>query len=285
VNALDYVLLGILAIFLISGYRRGFLWQALSIATIAVAFFVAARYHGHVAAMSFLEKVRSSSPTAASVGAFIGIFFLITFVAGFILTRIMKRIEEATDPELRQFNRFLGALLGGAKGALLLGGLAVAILQWGLPEGTVFDKDLKAKGEGLVASSYLVPKLAKSCIILLDYIPREKVVEVVEEGQEILHLKGKEEGQPAAAPPGSGASSAGGGLKPMSLDETTTKTAASGSARADAALEELARQARGADKPGRPLDLGVLGRNLMEQGSEGQPVPSSGKTDEVGSPK
>ena len=168
-NALDYILLAILLLFVIFGYRRGFVWQALSIAGVIGAIFVAARYHASVAEMGILESIRSRSENAALVTAFVGIFILLTLITGFIVGKIGSRIQ---DKGLKSFDKTFGAVLGLAKGVLLLGGVAIAIQQFGLPEeNALVSEDARQRSEGFVADSLLVPKLAEGCLVVIEMIP------------------------------------------------------------------------------------------------------------------
>ena len=186
-NVLDYVLLGILLLFLFFGYRKGFIRQALSIAGVITAFYLGARYHAPLAGTSIFSSIRERSETAALVISFVGIFLVTAFVTGLLAAAIGRKMK---DNAMCGYDRTLGGFLGVAKGVFLLGGIAIALQQFGLPEGTaigeVIPADAQEKTEGLIAESVLVPHLAKGCLELIALIPQEDLEEITRAYKERL---------------------------------------------------------------------------------------------------
>ncbi|MCZ6794879.1 MAG: CvpA family protein [Planctomycetota bacterium] len=168
-NVLDYVLLAILLVFLVSGYRKGFILQTLSIVGILVAFFVASYYHAPLANTTLFEDFRADRPTASLVISFLCIFFLTAGVTGLLAHWIRGKTQKKGRSGL---DRSFGGLLGVAGGAVLLGSVALGLQQWGMDEGVLVPAGVQEKGRELIAESWMVPKLTDSCLALIALIPQ-----------------------------------------------------------------------------------------------------------------
>jgi len=177
VNVLDYVLLALLLIFLVSGYRKGFLWQALAIVGVCVSFFVAARFHTPLAETSVFDSFRERSPSLALVVSFVGIFFILVAVTSLLTRTIGRKVKKEST---RDLDKWLGALLGTAKGVILLGGIGLAFQEWGFEEGAAIPAEFQEKGEGLVRESLLVPMLTDGCFAMIDLMPTGAKQEIAE---------------------------------------------------------------------------------------------------------
>ncbi len=170
-NALDYVLIGLLVAFLLYGYFKGFARQILLLIAVGASFFLATKFHPDVASLGFMEEMRSKNENTALVVAFVGILFLAAAALSFVLSLITRRMEHK---ELSQSNRWLGALLSLGVGVILLGGLAVGLREWQTEEGAVGSKIevVKEKTQGWVDGSRLVPFLSDACLGLVDNVAK-----------------------------------------------------------------------------------------------------------------
>lgn len=289
-NLLDWFLFFILALFLVSGYRKGLLWQALAIVGVIASFVVAGRYHAALAETSVFEGIRSHSAQAALVTAFLVIFIAMSFFTGLLAAWIGRRLRERG---LGSIDKGLGAVVGLAKGVVLLGGIAIGLQQWALPQGIALPADVQQKADTAVGESWLVPRLADSCIYLIDQIPqaeRDEIAKFWNEQKEVFFGKNEEaagagEGSESgtegteSSPLGTqlSADPSAGGVKPNQLTDSTPGTASSATgekvvegaqAKKPARKDEVDIITRLAEKPGGRLpDLGTLRRLTAESGA------------------
>ena len=138
----DWLIVFVIALNVILAAMHGFFAEALSMAGLVVGYIVAAWQYHRLAEwfMSFLN-----SELLAEIFGFLMIFFaiLILFsIAGRIARRLMKEVG------LSGFDRFLGALLGVAKGAL-----AVAVVLMGM---TAFTPTTSMLEKSALAPYFLV---------------------------------------------------------------------------------------------------------------------------------
>jgi len=286
-NLLDWFLLLVLLFFLVSGFRKGLIWQVLAIVGVIIAFLVAGRYHVALAETSPFEWVRNQSAQAALVAAFLVIFIAVSFFTGLIASSIGKRMRERG---LGTADKSLGAVIGLAKGVLLLGGVAIGIQQWTLPQGIAMPADVQGKADSIVAESFLVPRLSDACIWMIDKIPqaeREKIAEFWE-AQKKIFLGEKGEKDEKASPTGEGTTPDAGelstrlnadpgariepGIEPLGDRGTATPTPAAAKTEGDGAMGDADSKpaqdiiSRLAEKPGGRLpDLGTLRRFHVER--------------------
>jgi membrane protein required for colicin V production len=250
VNPLDYVLIGLLAVFVIWGYVKGFFRQILQIVAIAAAFFLAARYHAAAAEWGVLSGVRERSPQSASVIAFLCILFASGAAGSIIASWLGKKLQNV---HLRSGDGLLGAFLGLGKGVLILGGISLGLKQWKFPEGAGVPSELQKGAEGLITTSVLVPRLADGCLALVDLIPRET-------REEVTRNYNEQRRRMQLNPP-SGAADGAAGQKLQPGDEI---------AGTRSGVRELF--------SGGGVDLGSLSRQLREDAA--RPVPSVTKEPE-----
>ena len=259
-NVLDFVLLGILAFFLVAGYIKGFIAQVLQIIAIVVAFVLAAKFYVPRADNDLFRGVRENNAGAAQVISFVGLFFVSGAVLSFLASVISKRFR---NEHMKSGDRMLGAVLATAKGVLIVGGVALGLRNWQMGEhvGDRFGvrQEHREAAENLVTTSALVPRLADACLTLVALIPQS--------GQEkVRELWEKNTG-------GDGQGDPGGTTK--SLDPGTPLVA-------DDAADKPASDETTAER--RPLLDFVSLKALWKQSMEAKPVPASGPVDDGDDP-
>ena len=106
----DILVIAILCILTIRGGLRGMMSQIVSLASIVIAWFVAASQSAHVAPLISIDEPwnRVVAMLCLFVGTWIGVWFLYRFIAGMFKT-----------VRLRAFDRQMGALFGFIKGFAL----------------------------------------------------------------------------------------------------------------------------------------------------------------------
>lgn len=265
-NVTDYIILGILLVFLITGYRKGFLMQALSIIGVAVAFVLASLYHARLAGTAMFETFRQSNESGALVAAFVCIFFFTAGITGLLATWIRRKTKKKIEGGL---NKSLGALLGLASGTVLLGGLALGLQEWRLPQGAVVPvklQDIQEKGQDLVADSYLIPYLTSGCLALIDVIPqegREELVKLYQENDDWLPVVARLQ-DPATTARKDGETTPGEG--------------------SEASSEKSSKEAK--PLPPELLDLGALRRLIVRESElSEEPTPTAGTDEEPEEPE
>jgi|SRR5579863_4677352 membrane protein required for colicin V production len=138
----DWVICAIVLLNVVAAAVQGFFSEALSIAGLVVGYIVAAWQYRKLA--EWLESFLKNPWLAEILG------FLIIFFAILILFAIAAKIARWVMKEsgLRPFDRFLGALLGLVKGALM-----VAVILMGM---TAFEPTSKFLANSQLAPYFLV---------------------------------------------------------------------------------------------------------------------------------
>lgn len=106
----DIIMLTILLVAIVMGYRKGFAWQVASLAAIFVSYFVAIRFRDVVA-----ERIDAREPWnvfLAMLILYVGSSFSI-----WMLFQIIKGVIDRA--KLKEFDRQMGALFGALKGGML----------------------------------------------------------------------------------------------------------------------------------------------------------------------
>ncbi|MAZ38765.1 MAG: colicin V production CvpA [Legionellales bacterium] len=132
-NWLDYVIIGIIAISVLISLVRGFVREALSLITWAVAFLVAFNF-SHDLSLLFSGHIKSAS---ASYALAFAILFLVTLLIGAVVNYLLSTLVKKTG--LSGTDRVFGMILGGVRGVLVV---AVLILLAGfttLPKETAWQ--------------------------------------------------------------------------------------------------------------------------------------------------
>lgn len=150
---IDFVILGIVAVSTVISLFRGFVKEAISLATWILAFWISLAYSGVAAAhLPFgLED-----PTLR-LGIAFAILFILTLLMGGIVNVLAGQLVKKTG--LSGTDRSIGAVFGLARGGLIV---AVVILLMGL---TVIPE------EPWWQDSLLVPHFERIALWLRDYLP------------------------------------------------------------------------------------------------------------------
>jgi membrane protein required for colicin V production len=165
-NWVDYTMLAVLAIFLLYGFTRGFVRQVIGIAGILAGLFLASRYSTALAESEVLRGMRNYNAKIADIAAFIAILLGTALVVGIVVALIARHFPKR---ELKPTDSFLGAVLGGLQGILILGGISIALLDWNDPRADPMQE------------SVLAPKLAEGCKALVSLIPEQHQIEIKKE--------------------------------------------------------------------------------------------------------
>ncbi len=128
-NIVDAVLAAVLCVFAVRGYAKGLFREVFALLGLSVGLIVAVRYYDQG---SFWVESWPYSPLILNVISFLVLFFLVYIGlnwVGHLLHRAADRFF------LGGFNRMGGLLVGGAKGAVLVGVvLFIAIQQSWVPQ-------------------------------------------------------------------------------------------------------------------------------------------------------
>jgi membrane protein required for colicin V production len=116
VNIVDVVLLGLLFLFGLRGYFKGFFREAFSLTGLIIGFMAAVRYNHTVAALG--EEYWKISPIILKGISFVTIFFVFYFLFN-LLGWFFHRSEKLLF--LQTLNRAGGIVIGIVKGAAVMG--------------------------------------------------------------------------------------------------------------------------------------------------------------------
>jgi len=110
----DFVIAGIVVLFLVRGIWLGLLRQVIPLLALYVGYVVAGRYHAQI--FPFLGSV-SDNPKVVFLTAYVITFFA-TYVLTFLFGKALAKVVEVTIATW--FDRFLGAFLGLAKAFIVV---------------------------------------------------------------------------------------------------------------------------------------------------------------------
>jgi membrane protein required for colicin V production len=112
-NFFDVLILGFLALFIINGFRKGFIISLASLAALILGIYLAVHFSNYV--QDILQKNLHPSQTSLPI-----LSFILTFVAVVILVLIVAKIAEKVMDVVGMgfINKLAGALLGLLKGAV-----------------------------------------------------------------------------------------------------------------------------------------------------------------------
>ncbi len=151
-NWVDWIVLGVVGASCFAGLARGAVKTIFSIAGVVLGFFLAATQSGAVG----LVLANWLPPTAAAVTGFLFVFLGITAVFSLVGWLIRKTLKALS---LGWLDKLAGAVLGFARGAVLVGVLALAVQGMG--------------GLSATAESVTFPYALRAGGILLEMVPEE----------------------------------------------------------------------------------------------------------------
>lgn len=152
-NWVDYFILGLIGLSLLISLMRGFIKEAISLATWIVAVFVAMKFYDPFANMltPWIEL-----PSARTIAAMAGLFLLVLMLGallGFLAGQLVKKTG------LGGTDRLLGTVFGAARGIVLV---AIMVLLAGL---TALPRDPWWQ------ASQLIPRFERVALWLTDFLP------------------------------------------------------------------------------------------------------------------
>lgn len=155
-NSLDYIIIGVVALSVIISFFRGFLKEAISLATWFLAFIAALKFAPWVS-NDILHSVISHE-TSRYIASCV-LIFLIVMIVGMIVNKFAGTL--VTISGLWIFDRALGIVFGVARG-LLIAIIGLVIIQAGPFDNTAFAKE-----------SQLTPYLQPIVTQFESYLPTE----------------------------------------------------------------------------------------------------------------
>ncbi len=110
----DWVIIGIIAISTIVSLIRGFVKEALSLASWIVAFIIARTFYTHLATL-FEEVI--NTPSLRLLAAFV-LLFVVALIVGSLINHLISAIVKSTG--LSGTDRMLGMVFGLVRGVILI---------------------------------------------------------------------------------------------------------------------------------------------------------------------
>lgn len=154
-NWADYFILGLIGLSMLVSLWRGFIKEALSLATWIVAFLVALSFSD-----LFADQLTPwiELPSARAVAAFVGLF-VIVLILGALVNFLAGQLVSKTG--LGGTDRVLGSVFGVARGVIIV---AVVVLLAGV---TPLPRDPWWQ------ASHLMPHFERVALWLADFLPAE----------------------------------------------------------------------------------------------------------------
>jgi len=181
-STIDYVLLLILAYFVIQGLRHGFLATVGSLAGLALGAWAAGTFYASVA--QWLIELFDVSIMVSIVSAFIGIFVGINIVISLLInfvTHIFKYVPLATLA-----NRLLGAALGFLQGMLLVGLILWVINLFPFQSSFADNIEKSRIAELFQTSTRIVQPLLPTSLRTIDFSALQDLQNLTDEKAEYL---------------------------------------------------------------------------------------------------
>ncbi|MBM9605159.1 CvpA family protein [Desulfopila inferna] len=127
----DFVVVGLLLLFIARGLWLGFLRQVTGLVALFVSYYIASQYHDRL--FPFLKDL-SDNPTVIFMASIV-ILFLVTYIITLLLGKGLSRVIEIVIS--KWFDKLLGAVFGGVMGALVVVMLHMVLSSIMAPENTM----------------------------------------------------------------------------------------------------------------------------------------------------
>ncbi len=154
-NLLDYIVLGILVLFIIQGFMKGFISSLAAIAALIVGIWAAIHFSNYIGAL--LNEHFHPSQKWLPVLAYV-ITFLLVVIAILLLAKLAEKLINATG--LGFLNRLGGGVLGIVKGVILVSVL-ILLLQLIDPKGKLIAEKYRKESFLYGRIEQVVPKAMK----------------------------------------------------------------------------------------------------------------------------
>ncbi len=145
-TAYDFVVIGLLVLFIGRGIWLGFLKQVTGLLALYLGYFSASQYHDRL--FPFMREI-SENPKVGFWVTYI-ILFIATYVVAMLLGRGLARVIEVTIAVW--FDRILGAILGFAKAAIVVVLLHMVLGTLLAPENDILRKCATCNGLNKITS-------------------------------------------------------------------------------------------------------------------------------------
>ncbi len=167
----DYIIGGIILLFIVRGVWIGFMRQLTTFLALVGSYWIAARYIGEM--MPYVEQV-VHNPKIVFLVSF-AILFLVSALFFIIAGKVLHRVMELTL--LGWFDRFLGLLLGGAKGVVVTVLIYMLLSSSMTPSSQLFKK------------SITIPYLGQGAVVIRQIIHDPKIRKLFEPRQPAIKAK------------------------------------------------------------------------------------------------
>lgn len=181
-NWIDYIIIGIIAISLLISLVRGFMREALSLASWIIAFWVALTFNSNLAAL--LKPYISSIPLRSGAAFFI--LFAATLIIGAIVNYLITTVVDKTG--LSGTDRLLGIVFGFGRGVLLVAVILLVARITSIPQDKYWQQ------------SQLVPTFGPVENWLSAYLPADVQHNLKPELKQIKQLIMPDETKPKSSP-------------------------------------------------------------------------------------
>lgn len=151
-NWLDYTILGLLAIFVYRGFRKGFLTRALGLAGVILGIWLGVKHNLKVA------QILKDIGIPSEVSAYLAMFLI--FLACITLANIIARFLRNISVFVELADNILGATLGLLEGLLIVGVLLILFSSLNFPS------------EEIRKSSKFYKPVTKATIYIYDFIEK-----------------------------------------------------------------------------------------------------------------
>ncbi|MEK7583785.1 MAG: CvpA family protein [Patescibacteria group bacterium] len=181
-STIDYVLLLVLAYFVIQGLRHGFLATIGSLVGLALGAWAAGAFYATVAQwlIELFDLSIMVSIVAAFIGIFVGINILMSLLINFV-THIFKYVPLATFA-----NRLLGAALGFLQGMLLVGLILWVINLFPFQSSFAENVEKSRVAELFQTSTRIVQPLLPTSLRAIDFSALKDLQNLTDEKAEYL---------------------------------------------------------------------------------------------------